>query len=140
MVAIETTWNRLRRLPQCKSANETLLKGEKRQKCKTFLNTHLCYGLFFLPFIGLWRPASSRRRPRTGASCTTALKRHGENSCAFGLGEMEHSNCVVPFYEKTEPMSGKWFIFSRGYIEMFSDISFSDNENGRNKCVLVYFI
>lgn len=35
---------------------------------------------------------------------------------------------------------GKWFIFSRGYIEMFSGISFGDNENGKNKCALVHFI
>lgn len=46
-----------------------------------------------------------------GASCTTALKWHEENRRAFGLVEIDHSKCVVPFYEETELMSVRKVVY-----------------------------
>lgn len=111
-ITTETTWNSLPLFTSGKQHEQDYTKGEtERHKCKPFLNTYLCHGLFCLCFTGFWRPASSRRRPRTGALCTSALKHQKENSCALDLVEMKCSNCAVPFYEKTELMSVRKLVY-----------------------------
>lgn len=111
----------------------------KKTKCKTLLNKYalLHFSYHVLVSGDQLLPEEAQDGSIMYQNFETAW---GREMCLWPGRDRAFQMCGSILWKGWNCQLGKWFIFSRGYIEMFSGISFSDNENGKNKCALVYFI
>lgn len=114
-------------------------KTKQKTKCKTLLNKYalLHFSYHVLVSGDQLLPEEAQDGSIMYQNFETAW---GREMCLWPGRDRAFQMCGSILWKGWNCQLGKWFIFSRGYIEMFSGISFSDNENGKNKCALVYFI